>query len=39
MAKSRAKLAELEPLEGGGVESKGKTQGKMVTMKRGGKAC
>jgi hypothetical protein len=25
--------------KGGGVESKGKTQGKMVTMKRGGKAC
>ena len=25
--------------KGGGVESKGKTKGKMVVMKRGGKAC
>jgi hypothetical protein len=25
--------------KGGGVESKGKTKGAMVTMKRGGKAC
>lgn len=25
--------------KGGGVESKGKTQGKMITMARGGKAC
>lgn len=25
--------------KGGGIESKGKTKGKMVTMKSGGKAC
>ena len=25
--------------KGGGVESKGKTKGKMITMKSGGKAC
>ena len=25
--------------KGGGIESKGKTKGKMVVMKRGGKAC
>ena len=25
--------------KGGGIESKGKTKGAMVTMKRGGKAC
>jgi hypothetical protein len=25
--------------KGGGIESKGKTKGKMITMKRGGKAC
>jgi hypothetical protein len=25
--------------KGGGIESKGKTKGKMVTMKRGGKTC
>jgi hypothetical protein len=25
--------------KGGGIESKGKTKGKMVTMKMGGKAC
>jgi hypothetical protein len=24
---------------GGGIESKGKTKGKMITMKRGGKTC
>ena len=25
--------------KGGGIESKGKTKGKMITMKSGGKAC
>ena len=25
--------------KGGGIESKGKTKGKMITMKKGGKAC
>jgi hypothetical protein len=25
--------------KGGGIESKGKTKGKMVTMKKSGKAC
>jgi len=25
--------------KGGGIESKGKTKGKMITMNRGGKAC
>jgi hypothetical protein len=25
--------------KGGGIESKGKTKGTMVTMKRGGKTC
>jgi hypothetical protein len=25
--------------KGGGIESKGKTKGKMITMKRGGKTC
>jgi hypothetical protein len=25
--------------KGGGIESKGKTKGKMISMNRGGKAC
>jgi len=25
--------------KGGGIESKGKTKGKMITMKSGGKTC
>ena len=25
--------------KGGGIESKGKTKGKMITMKKGGRAC
>jgi hypothetical protein len=30
---------EMKMAKGGGIESKGKTKGKMITMKRGGKAC
>ena len=30
---------EMKMAKGGGIESKGKTKGKMVTMKMGGKAC
>jgi hypothetical protein len=26
-------------VKGGGIETKGKTKGKMITMKSGGKAC
>jgi hypothetical protein len=29
----------MKMAKGGGIESKGKTKGKMVTMKKGGKAC
>ena len=42
---SPAKYAKMEATEptkmarGGGVESKGKTKGKMIVMKRGGKSC
>jgi hypothetical protein len=34
-----AKKPAKKMAKGGGVESKGKTKGKMVTMKKGGKAC
>jgi len=34
------KMAKGKPFDkGGGIESKGKTKGKMITMKSGGKAC
>ena len=34
------KMAKGKPFaKGGGIESKGKTKGKMITMKMGGKAC
>ena len=33
------KMAAGGMAKGGGIESKGKTKGKMVTMKSGGKAC
>ena len=33
------KMAKGGMAKGGGIESKGKTKGAMVTMKRGGKAC
>jgi hypothetical protein len=29
----------MKMAKGGGIESKGKTKGKMITMKSGGKAC
>ena len=29
----------MKMAKGGGIESKGKTKGKMITMKKGGKAC
>ena len=34
-----AKKPAKKMAKGGGVESKGKTKGKMVTMKKGGRAC
>jgi hypothetical protein len=34
-----AKKPAKKMAKGGGIESKGKTKGKMVTMKKGGKAC
>jgi hypothetical protein len=39
MAKGGAACAPKKMAKGGGIESKGKTKGKMVTMKKGGKAC
>ena len=33
------KMAAGGMAKGGGIESKGKTKGKMITMKKGGKAC
>ena len=33
------KMAAGGMAKGGGIEAKGKTKGKMVTMKKGGKAC
>ena len=33
------KMAKGGMAKGGGVESKGKTKGKMITMKSGGRAC
>ena len=33
------KMAKGGMAKGGGIESKGKTKGKMITMKSGGKAC
>ena len=37
--KAAAKKPAMKMARGGGIESKGKTKGKMVTMKKGGKAC
>jgi hypothetical protein len=34
-----AKKPAAKMAKGGGIESKGKTKGKMVTMKKSGKAC
>ena len=33
------KMAAGGMAKGGGIEAKGKTKGKMITMKKGGKAC
>ena len=32
-------MAEAKYARGGGIESKGKTKGKMIKMAKGGKAC
>lgn len=43
IAKKKAAAAGKKPVtkmaRGGGIESKGKTKGKMVKMNKGGKAC
>jgi hypothetical protein len=39
MAKGKKEMPMKKMAKGGGIESKGKTKGKMVTMKSGGKAC
>lgn len=39
MKKGGMACAPKKMAKGGGVETKGKTKGKMVTMKKGGKAC
>jgi hypothetical protein len=39
MAKGKKEMPMKKMARGGGIESKGKTKGKMITMKSGGKAC
>jgi len=43
MAKKKGDGKKMEPpmkmAKGGGIESKGKTKGTMITMKKGGKTC
>jgi len=39
MAKGKKEMPMKKMAKGGGIESKGKTKGKIVTMKSGGKAC
>ena len=39
MKKGGMACAPKKMAKGGGIESKGKTKGKMITMKKGGKAC
>ena len=39
MAKGKKEMPMKKMAKGGGIESKGKTKGKIITMKSGGKAC
>ena len=39
MAKGKKEMPMKKMAKGGGVESKGKTKGKMIKMNKGGKAC
>ena len=39
MAKGKKEMPMKKMAKGGGVESKGKTKGKMIKMKSGGKMC
>jgi hypothetical protein len=39
MAKGKKEMPMKKMAKGGGIESKGKTKGKMISMKSGGKAC
>ena len=39
MAKGKKEMPMKKMAKGGGVESKGKTKGKMIKMNKGGKSC